>query len=182
MLFQVMRIISGHHKGKKILAPKSLPVRPTTDRSKEGLFNILQNHIEFKNLHVLDLFSGTGSISYDFASRGVASITSVDQNKKCIKFIQKTSQRLTMKITTVQNECLKFLKLNNTKFDLIFADPPYDFEEEVYIKIIDLALNRLNSDGILIIEHYKQKDLSNITWFSFDRRYGNNVFSFFKFN
>ena len=83
-----MRIISGIHKGRRILAPKKLPVRPTTDRSKEALFNILQHQIDFSELTVLDLFSGTGSISYEFASRGVPLLTAVDKNRHCIQFIQ----------------------------------------------------------------------------------------------
>ena len=86
-----MRIISGKHKGRKIIAPKQLPVRPTTDRSKEALFNIIQHRFEFSQIQVLDLYAGTGNISYEFASRGAAQITAVDQNRFCIQFIQKTT-------------------------------------------------------------------------------------------
>ena len=83
-----MRIISGRHKGKRLTAPKNLPVRPTTDRCKEALFNILNNHYHFEDLSVLDLFSGTGNIAYEFASRGADKVVCVDQNKNCVRFIQ----------------------------------------------------------------------------------------------
>ena len=89
-----MRIISGSHKGRRLSAPKNLPVRPTTDRSKEALFNILQNQYQWDVVAVLDLFSGTGSISYEFASRGVKNVIAVDQNKMCVNYIRKTSEQL----------------------------------------------------------------------------------------
>ena len=102
-----MRIISGTHKGRRLVAPKKLPVRPTTDRSKEGLFNILQHKYDLKNTSVLDLFSGTGSISYEFGSRGVNNITAVDQNKNCIDFIRMTSESLKLKIQVTQMDSKK---------------------------------------------------------------------------
>ena len=111
-----MRIISGTHKGRRIAAPKNLPVRPTTDRSKEGLFNILQHRLEFDTLSVLDLFSGTGNMSYEFASRGVSNITSVDQNSNCIHFIQKTSTELSLNINSIQSESTLFLKKSMDSF------------------------------------------------------------------
>ena len=89
-----MRVISGVHKGRRIQAPKNLPVRPTTDRSKEGLFNILQHRLDFKSIKVLDLFAGTGSISYEFSSRGTKYVSAIDQNKSCVQFIQKTATAL----------------------------------------------------------------------------------------
>ena len=104
-----MRIISGTHKGRRIIAPKKLPVRPTTDRSKEALFNILQHQYDWSSIRVLDLFSGTGSISYEFASRGVTEIFSVDKNSSCIKFIQHTAEKLDFEINTMQSDALKYL-------------------------------------------------------------------------
>ena len=108
-----MRIISGSHKGRRILAPKKLPVRPTTDRSKEGLFNILQHRLNFKSLHVLDLFSGTGNISYEFASRGVVNIAAVDQNRNCVNFIKKTAIELGLIIEISQCDSISFLEKKN---------------------------------------------------------------------
>ena len=107
-----MRIISGTHKGRRISAPKKLPVRPTTDRSKEGLFNILQHRMDLKSLEVLDLFSGTGNISYEFASRGVKKILAVDQNRHCINFTQKTAAELELDINCLQGESITFLEKN----------------------------------------------------------------------
>ena len=104
-----MRIISGAHKGRRLIAPKKLPVRPTTDRSKEALFNILQHQYDWENTSVLDLFSGTGSISYEFGSRGVKNIIAVDQNKMCVDFIRKTSESLKLQIQVTQMDALKYL-------------------------------------------------------------------------
>ena len=145
-----MRIISGTHKGRRISAPKNLPVRPTTDRSKEGLFNILQHRLEFESLIVLDLFSGTGNMSYEFASRGVSKITAVDQNRHCVNFIQKTAGNLELDINTIQSECITFLKKNTSTFSLIFADPPYDWEAEAYLNLLEQAKKRLDDSGIIM--------------------------------
>ena len=174
-----MRIISGKHKGRRIQVPKNLPVRPTTDRSKEGLFNILQHRFDFEFMKVLDLYSGTGNISYEFSSRGAKNISSVDQDKGCVQFIQKTSMDFEMQIVSIQEECYRFLQQNTISYDLIFADPPYNFEIEDYEKVIILSKKRLSINGIIIIEHFKNIKLSEIQGFSFERLYGNNVFSFF---
>jgi len=175
-----MRIISGTHKGRRIAAPKNLPVRPTTDRSKEGLFNILQHRLEFDTLSVLDLFSGTGNMSYEFASRGVSNITSVDQNRNCIHFIQKTATELSLNINSIQSESTLFLKKNLQDYSLIFADPPYDWEAEAYLSLLRLAKQRLDTDGMIIFEHSNFIDLSQGDGFDFSRNYGGSVFSFFE--
>ena len=106
-----MRIISGSHKGKRLFAPKKLPVRPTTDRSKEALFNILQHQYDWSSIRVLDLFAGTGNISYEFASRGVNEVFSVDKNSRCIKFIQQTAEKLDLRINTIRIDALEYLSL-----------------------------------------------------------------------
>jgi 16S rRNA (guanine(966)-N(2))-methyltransferase RsmD len=121
-----MRIISGSLKGRRITAPKKLPVRPTTDRSKEALFNILTNWYEFSEIRVLDLFSGTGNISYEFGSRGVQDIVAVDQNKHCSRFIEQTATALGLNIDVVCKNTFDFLSKPHQSFDVIFADPPYD--------------------------------------------------------
>ena len=131
-----MRIISGSHKGRRILAPKKLPVRPTTDRSKEGLFNILQHRLNFNSLHVLDLFSGTGNISYEFASRGVANITAIDQNRHCVNFIKKTAIDLGLSINSSQCDSISFLEKKTSHYDIIFGDPPYEWDAEAYFVLI----------------------------------------------
>ena len=176
-----MRIISGNHKGRKILAPKKLPVRPTTDRAKEGVFNILNHQISFSEVNVLDLFSGTGNISYEFASRGSLKVTSIDKNKRCVDFIKKTSKNLNLDLTVIHMDAISFLEQNNSKFNLIFADPPYDISEQVYDKIIFLSSRNLYLNGQLILEHNKIMNFSKLHGFSYERKYGNNMFSFFEF-
>ena len=174
-----MRIISGLHKGRRFTAPKKLPVRPTTDRSKEALFNILQHQIEFSEIAVLDLFSGTGSISYEFASRGVTKLTAVDNNRHCIRFIQTTAANLSMQLRIVQKDCIAFIKEQTEKYDLIFADPPYNFDLETYGSIIKFTLDRLGDNGQVIIEHFDKINLSKFEGFKSCRTYGNSTFSFF---
>jgi 16S rRNA (guanine(966)-N(2))-methyltransferase RsmD len=177
-----MRIISGKHKGKRLSAPKKLPVRPTTDMAKESLFNILNNHYYFENLDVIDLFSGTGNISFEFASRGTQNIYSIDKHFGCIKYINETSKELDLDIITYKSDVYVFLEKTPLKADVIFADPPYDFEEEQFLKIANLVFERelLNQEGLLIIEHSKHTDLSTHPNYSYLKRYGGNVFSFFE--
>jgi len=178
-----MRIISGIYKSRKIVAPKNLPVRPTTDMAKEGLFNILNNHYFFDELSVLDLFAGTGNISYEFASRGTEHIICVDQDFGCIKFINQTAETFKMPIHTVKSDVFKFLEGTTTQqFDIIFADPPYGFADDLFKQIPELVFknNLLHEDGLLIIEHSKNTDLSNIPHYSYSKSYGGNRFSFFE--
>ncbi|HSI69451.1 MAG TPA: 16S rRNA (guanine(966)-N(2))-methyltransferase RsmD [Gillisia sp.] len=176
-----MRIISGQHRGKKIIAPKKLPVRPTTDMAKEALFNILNNQYHFKDLKVLDLFSGSGNISYEFASRGAGPIISVDENFECIKFIKKTADELEADITPIKSDVFKYLERAPVKSDIVFADPPYNFDEQQFQKIVELVLEKdiLNEGGVLIVEHSKHTKLENLPHFKEGRKYGNSVFSFF---
>lgn len=178
-----MRIISGKLKGRRLKAPKNLPVRPTTDMAKESLFNILNNLYYFDAISVLDLFSGTGNISYEFASRGTQFITAVDANYHCTKYINATSKELDLSINTIKVDVFKFLEKTSLTSDVIFADPPYDFENNQFTKIVDLVFekNLLNDDGVLIVEHSKHTDLSNHEKHSYDKRYGGNVFSFFEY-
>ncbi|MDT0647727.1 RsmD family RNA methyltransferase [Zunongwangia sp. F260] len=176
-----MRIISGTNKGRRINAPKKLPVRPTQDMSKEALFNILNNHFQISNLKVLDLFSGTGNIAYEFASRGTENITAVDSNFECVKFIKKTALELDFDITVIKSDVFKYLEKASVKADIIFADPPYDFEEKTFERIVEITFEKdlLNLQGQLIIEHSKHTDLSKTINFQEARKYGNSVFSFF---
>ncbi len=176
-----MRIISGTYKGRKIVAPAKLPVRPTTDMAKEALFNILNNQYYFDDISVLDLFSGTGNISYEFASRGTEDITAVDDNYGCIKFINSTAENFEMPIKTIKSDVFKFLENFAQQFNIIFADPPYDFDVEIFSKIPELVFknNLLEEEGLLIIEHSKHTDLSHLEHYSHSKKYGGNMFSFF---
>lgn len=177
-----MRIISGSHKGRRLSAPKKLPARPTTDRSKEALFNILQHQFNWEDIAVLELFAGTGSISYEFGSRGVKKIIAVDQNKMCVDYIRKTSEILQLPILVTQMKALEYLSKVKSQFDLIFADPPYDFGNINYLGFVTgVFSNKLLYDGgLLIIEHSEQEKLDSHANFLQSRKYGSNVFSFFE--
>lgn len=177
-----MRIISGLYKSRKIVAPKTLPVRPTTDMAKESLFNILNNQFYFDDISVLDLFAGTGNISYEFASRGTEQITCVDQDFGCIKFINQTAEKFEMPIQTIKSDVFKFLEKTTMQSDIVFADPPYNFSDEQFAKIPELVFqnNLLLEEGILIVEHSKHTDLSKQEHFGYSKSYGGNVFSFFE--
>lgn len=174
-----MRIVSGKWRGKRIVAPKNLPSRPTTDFGKEALFNILNNRYYFEDLRVLDLFSGTGNISYEFASRGTEELVCVDLSKDCVRFITKTSEELGVDFQTVQADALQWVRRNATQYDIVFADPPYEWEgyEELAKEIVAKGL--IAPDGTAIIEHSDQTDLSHLPGFQEHRRYGHVNFSFF---
>lgn len=177
-----MRIISGEFRSRRIKAPKNLPVRPTTDMAKESLFNILNNSYYFEDISVLDLFAGTGNISYEFASRGTKKITCVDADFGCIQFINKTAEDFGMPIQTIKRDVFKFLENCNTKHTIIFADPPYNFPVEEFTKIPELVFKNslLEEGGLLIIEHSKHTDISILPHYSYSKNYGGNRFSFFK--
>lgn len=177
-----MRIISGKHKGRRIIAPRLLPVRPTTDMAKEALFNILYNSYAFDGLSVLDLYSGTGNISYEFASRGAVSVTSVEADRNCVAFIKKTAAVLEFPITALRGLALDFLENTRQNYDIIFADPPYDRPLEEFEKIRELVFARklLKENGLLVIEHGRHTDLSGGEFFGEDRKYGGSIFSFFR--
>ena len=177
-----MRIISGIYKGKRLQAPKNLPVRPTTDMAKESLFNILNNLYYFQDLKVLDLFAGTGNISFEFASRGTQNITAVDGHYGCVKFINTTSKQLDAPINAIKSDVFKYLNKTPQKYDVIFADPPYDFTEAQFEQIIDLVFTNdlLEADGLLVVEHSKHTKLDSHEKLNYQKKYGGNMFSFFE--
>jgi 16S rRNA (guanine(966)-N(2))-methyltransferase RsmD len=177
-----MRIVGGSLKGRRIAVPNNFPSRPTTDFAKEGLFNVLEHQIDLGDLNVLDLCSGTGNISLEFISRGVDKVVSVDNNSNCLRFIQKNAETLLVsnRIKTVKSDILNYLKQSSEEFDIIFADPPFAFQD--YKLIIDYVFEKkmLTDNGIFILEHGKQKSFQDELNFSFFRNYGNVTFSFFK--
>lgn len=177
-----MRIISGKYKGKRLFAPKNLPIRPTTDMAKEALFNILNNTYHFHGLQVLDLCAGMGTISFEFASRGADEIVCVDAHAGCIKYINQIKKELELPITALKADIFAYLTKSTQTFDIIFADPPYDMELEKFNTIIELVFqqNCLNEGGTLILEHAKHTDLSHHPQFSGVRKYGGSMFSFFE--
>lgn len=176
-----MRIIGGKLKGLRLNPPSNLPVRPTTDKGKEALFNILVNKIDFETLKVLDLFSGTGNISLEFASRGVPSIVSVDKSFGCVQFLKTTAKSLDLPaIKTYKADVLKFLQQETDQFDLIFADAPFDMPQLPTIPKIVFERNLLTPDGLLIVEHPSTINLDYYPEFTEQRKYGYSSFSFFE--
>lgn len=178
-----MRIVAGTHRGRRFDPPSFYKARPTTDFAKESLFNLINNQIDLEDTKALDLFSGTGSISYEFMSRGCNYVCSVDINSKYLEFIKKTSEIFNpgkKVIFTIKADVLKFLPKHDLDFDIIFADPPYDLDE--IAKIPDLIFDNesLKKDAIVIIEHSASTDFSKNTHFQSLRKYGKVNFSFFK--
>ncbi len=178
-----MRIISGKYKGRRIQAPKKLPVRPTTDMAKEALFNIINNQYYFDEITVLDLFAGIGSIAYEFASRGTENIVCIDENIGCINFIEKTTDEFEMPIKCIKSDVFKYLQSCDNKYTIVFADPPYNFSDDLFKKIHNLVFqnNLLDNEGLLIIEHSKHTDLAQLENYDSSRIYGGNMFSFFNY-
>lgn len=176
-----MRIISGTYKGRTIVPPKNLRARPTTDFAKENLFNVLGNRIDFDECDILDLFAGTGSIGYEFCSRGARSVTSVEINRVHYAFIKQTAAQLGFDtLYAVNANVFLYLKSCSKQFDLIFSDAPYDLRGSE--QVIDLVFehNLLNEGGTLIFEHSKDKQFDSHPRFSEARNYGSVHFSFFK--
>lgn len=177
-----MRIIGGKFKSKRFKAPKSITARPTTDFAKEALFNILNNKVDIEDLVVLDLFAGIGSISLEFVSRGCEDITVVEKDRNHMKFINKMVEELELfdYMHTIQLDVFKYLKTCNRKFNVIFADPPYDMEAGFDIPQLIFDQEILAPGGMLIYEHQKNvvpKDHEN---FVETRNYGNLSFSFYE--
>lgn len=175
-----MRIISGRLKGRTIRPPRNLPVRPTTDMAKEGLFNILNNRFDFEGLRTLDLFCGTGNISLELLSRGVEDITCVDAHAGCAQFVKQSLDEYGCeRSNVVRADALQFLARTTGQWDIIFADPPFD--NDVHTSLVELILHRnlLAEDGLLIIEHPAKIDLSALKGFEQTRKYGRLHFSFF---
>lgn len=176
-----MRIIGGSLKGLRLNPPKNLPVRPTTDLAKEALFNILLNQIEFEGIKVLDLFSGTGNISLEFASRGASEVISVDRSIHCVNYLKDTSrQHKLTQIKTYREDVFKYLNIETEQYDMIFADPPYDLNRIPDLPKVIFEKNLLKPDGLLIVEHQSLQNLSNHPAFTEQRKYGHSSFSFFR--
>jgi 16S rRNA (guanine966-N2)-methyltransferase len=176
-----LRIISGKYKGKVINPPKNFRARPTTDFAKEALFNILYNSLDLSELKVLDLFSGTGSIGFEFASRGVRFVEMIEKNYAHYEFIKKTILDLKLEnARAIKTDVFIYIKHIHETFDLIFADPPYDMTgiEELPDKILSSQI--LKPEGWFILEHPKRMNFSgNSTCFD-ERAYGGVHFSFFR--
>lgn len=176
-----MRIVSGRHKGIRLSPPSNISARPTTDFAKESLFNVLNNRVDFEELRVLDLFAGTGGISFEFASRGCISVTSIEKNRVQANFIRKTCIQLKLdEVQLLQGDVFKFLKSTKVKYDLIFADPPYELPELDSLPDLIFEYGLLVEEGLFVLEHPSKKSFVEHPHFVEHRHYGNVNFSFFE--
>ena len=177
-----MRIIGGTLKGKTIALPARYAARPTTDFAREALFNILSNEYEFDGLKVLDLFGGTGAVSYEFASRGVGHIWTVEMARENASFIIRETSRLGLspQITVVRDNVFDFLPLCKEKFDLVFADPPYALDGLQDIPDKVFAADILHPGAYFILEHGDEHSFTGHPCFKKEKVYGRVHFSFFE--
>ena len=177
-----MRIIGGSLRGKSILPPAGYRARPTTDFAKEGLFNTLNNEFWFEDLSVLDLFGGTGSIAFEFASRGAAEVISVEMNPAHVAFIRKTAAALGVdrQVKVLHQNVFDFLDICTKRFDIVFADPPYALEGLDTIPGRVLARKLVAPGGYFILEHPADYSFADHPFFVKERKYGNVHFSYFR--
>ncbi|NUQ23702.1 MAG: RsmD family RNA methyltransferase [Saprospiraceae bacterium] len=178
-----MRIISGKFKGRRFYPPAdNWPTRPTTDYAKEGLFNILQNQLDFEDIKVLDLFGGTGNHSYEFISRGCTDVTYVDKFPACVNFVKKTAEALhvTDELQIVKADVFKYIQSCVSRYDYIFAGPPYALPtiDQIPTLIFDKGL--LTPGGWLVLEHNPNHSFKNHPFYSQERHYGKTIFSIFE--
>jgi 16S rRNA (guanine(966)-N(2))-methyltransferase RsmD len=176
-----MRIIDGSHKKRQIILPSKIDISPTTDFAKEALFNILRYYTDFRDIDVLDLFSGSGNISYEFASRGAKKVISIEKNEFWYNFIQTNIDKINLQsISVFQLDAFYFIQHCKEKFDIIFADPPYNLENIDKIPDIIFDKNLLYDEGVLIIEHGAKVSFSEHKRLVDHRSYGKVNFSFFQ--
>jgi 16S rRNA (guanine966-N2)-methyltransferase len=177
-----MRIISGDYGGRRINPPSKMPyTRPTTDIAKEGLFNILQNNLDFSQLKTLDLFGGTGSISYELASRGADDLTIVEKDNQMHAFIKKTAEALGIEnIKVVKSDVFRFIEQCQEKFDFIFAGPPYALKNIDDLPRFVFERQLLNDRGWFILEHTPANNYEQFPFYKMSRNYGTTIFSIFE--
>jgi 16S rRNA (guanine(966)-N(2))-methyltransferase RsmD len=178
-----MRVIGGRLKSIRFEPPKNIPTRPTTDFAKEGLFNILNNNFDFDSIKVLDLFGGTGSISYEFNSRGCEDITTVEIFPKCADFIKKTVEQHKMQgVKVLKMDVFRFIETAHQKFNVIFAGPPYPLPNLNTIPDLVFEHALLDGDGWFVLEHNPNHNFEKHPHFFKSRNYGTTIFSIFMNN
>ena len=176
-----MRIIGGSFSGRRFSPPSGIPARPTTDVAKEGLFNTLENMIDFEGIRSCDIFGGTGSISYELASRGAAELTLIERDPTSINFIRKTAQALGIagKMNIIRGDVFRFMKQCTDQYDFIFAGPPYALENIDDLPVLVFEKQMLRPEGIFVLEHTPRNDYQHHARFQKMKNYGTTVFSFF---
>lgn len=175
-----MRIIGGRKKGMPLNSLKGMHLRPMKDNSRENIFNIIENYFEYEETRGLDLFSGTGSVSYEMASRGVPTVVAVDGNPTSVSFIEEEKERLGLpEIDVLKMDAFDYLKATEEQFDLIIIDPPFALEGKQ--NLVDLIIDRhvLAKKGWIIMEHFKKEGFDGHPNLRRTRKYGKSVFSFF---
>lgn len=176
-----MRIISGKFGGRRIHPPSNMPyTRPTTDIAKEGLFNILQNRMDLDGIRTLDLFGGTGAISYELASRGAEDLTIVEKDTAMHAFIKKNLDMLGVEnYKLLKMDVFSFLSTASGEYDFIFAGPPYALGSIDELPKIIVAKKLIAKQGYFVLEHTPRNNYEQFEGFSFVRNYGTTLFSFF---
>lgn len=175
-----MRIIGGRLGGLRLNPPTNLPVRPTTDIAKEALFNILQNRLDFDGLQCLDLFAGTGNISFELASRDVELVDAIDLHFKCVQYINDTAEKMKLEqIKARKADVFKFIASCKNTYDFIFADPPYDIPKLPQLPKLIFDQQLLHDDGLLVVEHPSTRQMEDHPNFIETRKYGYSSFSFY---
>jgi 16S rRNA (guanine966-N2)-methyltransferase len=176
-----MRIIGGEFGGRKINPPAKMPhTRPTTDIAKEGLFNILENNLTLNGLKTLDLFGGTGSISFELASRGAADLTIVEKDQKMSDFIRKTADSLGLdQLKVIKSDVFRFISQCRESFDLVFAGPPYALINIDDLPKLVLSNQLLKKNGWFILEHTPRNNYRQFDYYTTERNYGTTIFSIF---
>lgn len=176
-----MRIISGAYRHIRLRPPKNLPVRPTTDKTKESIFNMLNSYFAFDELTVLDLFSGTGNMTFEFASRGCRYVLAVEHDLRAVRYIRETAKEHGMKhVKTMKADAFRFLERTTESFDIIFADPPYDMHHLENLPAMVFDNDMLKPGGWFMVEHSRIHDFSGFTHFIEERHYGRTRVSVFK--
>lgn len=177
-----MRIISGSLGGRRITPPSNMPyTRPTTDIAKEGLFNILQNNLEFEEMKTLDLFGGTGSISYELASRGANDLTIVEKDDKMFAFIKKTATDLKLEnFKVIKSDVFRFIESCREKYDFIFAGPPYALTTIDELPKLIFEKGLLKEGGWFILEHTPRNDYKTFPHYLREKNYGTTIFTIFE--
>jgi 16S rRNA (guanine966-N2)-methyltransferase len=176
-----MRIIGGEHGGRKINPPSKMPyTRPTTDIAKEGLFNVIQHNLDIEALKTLDLFGGTGSISYELASRGASDLTIVEKDTAMYEFIKKTREALSIEyLKTVKMDVFRYIQQCTETFDLIFAGPPYALTNIDDLPKLVFEKKLLNENGWFVLEHTPRNDYKTFPYYKMEKNYGTTIFSIF---
>jgi 16S rRNA (guanine966-N2)-methyltransferase len=176
-----MRIVSGIFGGRRFSPPAKIPARPTTELAREGLFNMLANTMDLEGIKTLELFGGTGSISYELASRGAADLTLIERDLTSIDFIKKTAQALGIEdiLHIIRGDVFKFMKQSTEQYDFIFADPPYALANIDELPLLVFEKKMLLPGGIFVLEHAPRNDYQKHPYFQRMKNYGDTIFTFF---